>query len=187
MAQSEQKRCFNAGKIGFCHSKSEVQTKETKKGRDLHLGLLYILILGTYSKFARKNNFLAWCLLSAALLDCWPQVCHVKITFTILPTNCFVCTTKKWMKCVTVVNWIPLRIHVHSRNTKAHLKTSLIKSVKSSLSVASYSWLIKFVKVGLGIFDFCAISRRLISKTPISSPNFSCGHDLRNALWAAGQ
>jgi len=59
-------------------------------------------------------------LLSAALLERWPQVCRVKITFKELRTNRFVCTTKKLMKCV--VNWIPLRIRVHSRNTQPQLK-----------------------------------------------------------------
>jgi len=59
-------------------------------------------------------------LLSAALLERWPQVCRFKITFKKLPTNSFVCTTKKSMKCV--VSWIPLRIRVRSRNTQPHLK-----------------------------------------------------------------
>ena len=36
----------------------------------------------------------AWCLLSAALLECWPQVCLVKIMFTELPTDRFVSTRK---------------------------------------------------------------------------------------------
>jgi len=39
-------------------------------------------------------------LLSAALLERWPQVCRVKITFTKLPTNRFVSTTKISMKYV---------------------------------------------------------------------------------------
>ena len=79
---------------------------------DLDLSLLYILISATYSKFARR-------LLSAALLERWLQVCRVKITFTRLPTNRFLSTTKISMKCV--VNWIPLRIRVRSRNTQPHL------------------------------------------------------------------
>jgi len=38
--------------------------------------------------------------------------------------------------------------------------------------------------VGLGIFDFCALSRRLISKESISSSNFSCGClYAERALW----
>jgi len=53
--------------------------------------------------------------LSAALLERWPHVCRVKITCTKLPTNRFVSTTKNSMKYV--VNWIPLRIRVRSRNT----------------------------------------------------------------------
>jgi len=59
-------------------------------------------------------------LLSATLLERWPQVCRVKITFTVLPTNRFVSTTKISMKYV--VNWISLRIRVRSRNTQPHLK-----------------------------------------------------------------
>ena len=39
-------------------------------------------------------------------------------------------------------------------------------------------------KVGLGIFDFWAISCRLISKDSISSPNFNCGCSYaEHALW----
>ena len=62
-------------------------------------------------------------MLSAALLERWPQVCDVKITFTQLPTNRSVCTTNISMKCV--VNWIPLRIRVRSRNTQPYLKCIL--------------------------------------------------------------
>ena len=40
------------------------------------------------------------------------------------------------------------------------------------------------LKVGLGIFDFCMHSRRLISKDSIFSPNFSCGCSyVERALW----
>jgi len=55
------------------------------------------------------------------LLERWPQVCRVnlKITFTVLMTNRFVSTTFFFMKCV--VNWIPLRICVRSRNTQPNL------------------------------------------------------------------
>jgi len=42
----------------------------------------------------------------------------------------------------------------------------------------------KSIKVGLGIFDFCAISRPLISKDSISSPKFSCGcSSAERTLW----
>ena len=53
-----------------------------------------------------------FCLLLAACL-----LCHDHCT--VLPTNRFVSTTKISMKCV--VNWIPLRIRVRSRNTQPHL------------------------------------------------------------------
>jgi len=106
--------------LGFCHRAAVLQTQVPKLCTVLHLSLLYILILGTYSKFARENKFpIPRRLLSTALLERWPQVCRVKITCTKLPTNRFVFTTKNSMKYV--VNWIPLRIHVHSRNTQPHI------------------------------------------------------------------
>ena len=81
MASSGKKTCFDAGKIGFCHCAAVLQTQVPKLCTDLDLGLLYILILGTYSKFARKFPS-ARRLLSAALLERWPQDGRVKITCT---------------------------------------------------------------------------------------------------------
>ena len=52
--------------LGFCHCGAVLQTQVPKLGTALDLGLLYILIVGTYSKFARKNNFLS-------LGVCFPQ------------------------------------------------------------------------------------------------------------------
>ena len=51
-----------------------------------------------------------------------------------VPTNRFVSATKKSMKYV--VNWIPLRIHVLSRNTQPHL-----------------------IKVGMGIVQITSVKR----------------------------
>ena len=48
------KTCFDVGKIGFCHCAVILHTQVQKLCTALDLGLLYILILGTYSKFARK-------------------------------------------------------------------------------------------------------------------------------------
>jgi len=53
------KTCFDAGKVGFCHGTSVLQAQVPKLCTDLDLSLLYILISGRYSKFARKINFLA--------------------------------------------------------------------------------------------------------------------------------
>ena len=66
MATSQKQNVFRRGKIRFCHCAAVLQTKVPKVCTDLDLGLLYILISGTYSKFARKNNFLA-------LGVCFPQ------------------------------------------------------------------------------------------------------------------
>jgi len=76
-------------------------------------------------------------LLSAALLERWPQVCRVKITkkmFKELPTNRFVPTTKNSMKCV--VNWIPLRIRIRSRNYQPHLKNE--KQLEQELELSFF-------------------------------------------------
>jgi len=69
---------------------------------DLDRTLLYIPILKTYSKFARENKTLrlsGWCLLPADMHERWPHACRVKITFTLLRTNCFASTTTHSMKC----------------------------------------------------------------------------------------
>ena len=57
--------------------------------------------------YVRKENHdaSAWHLLPAAMLAHWPQVCRIKITFTLLPTNRSVSITTNSMKCL--VNWIP--------------------------------------------------------------------------------
>ena len=59
MPQAKPKTCFDAEKFEFCHSAAVLQTQVPKLCTDLDLSLLYILISGTYSKFAWKNNFLA--------------------------------------------------------------------------------------------------------------------------------
>jgi len=100
------------------HCGSPKERKEECKDTDL--GLLYILILGTYSKFARKNNFLA-------LGVCSPQPCSsagrrfAASRSSLQNYRRIVCfLNKNSMKCV--VNWIPLRICVRSTNTQPHLK-----------------------------------------------------------------
>ena len=54
----KKKTCFDAGKIGICHCAAVLQAQIPKLCTDVNLSLLYILISGTYSKFARKINFL---------------------------------------------------------------------------------------------------------------------------------
>jgi len=53
------KMCVDVGKIGFCNCAADLKTKVKKLCTDTDLGLHYILLLGKYSKFARKNNFRA--------------------------------------------------------------------------------------------------------------------------------
>jgi len=64
----KKKTCFDAGKIGFCHCAAVLHTQVLKLCTDLDLSLLYILISGTYIKFARKNDF-------PLLSVCFPQPC----------------------------------------------------------------------------------------------------------------
>ena len=100
----------------FCLCSADLHPHVPKLCTDLDFGLLYILIVRTYSKFARENNFLA-------LGVCSPQSCssagrRFPASRSRLKDR-FVSTTKKSMKCV--VHWIPLRICVRSRNTQPHL------------------------------------------------------------------
>ena len=53
---------------GFRHRAAVVETQVPKLCTALDLGLLYILILGTYTKFAQENNFLS-------LGVSFPQLC----------------------------------------------------------------------------------------------------------------
>jgi len=63
----KKKTCFDVGKIGFCLCAAVLRTQVPTLSTSLDLGLLYILISGTYSKFARKNIFLS-------LGVCFPQL-----------------------------------------------------------------------------------------------------------------
>jgi len=67
-------------------------------------------------RIANLQDFLALnvCFLQTCSIAAGPQVYHVKITFTLLPTNRLVSTTTNSMKYR--VNWIPLKIRVGSRN-----------------------------------------------------------------------
>jgi len=59
MATSGKKTCLDAGTIRFCHCAAVLRTQVPKVCTDLDLSFIYILISGTYSKFSRKNKFLA--------------------------------------------------------------------------------------------------------------------------------
>ena len=73
-----------------------------------------------FRRILRPNTFLN-CLLPATLLERWPQVCRVKITFELLPNSWFVSTKMNSMKCF--VNWIPLNTHVLSNQTQRCLNS----------------------------------------------------------------
>ena len=68
------KTSFDAGKIGFCHCTSVLQAQKPKLCADLDLSFLYILILGAYSKFVRKFNFLALGVYQSAFRRSRPQL-----------------------------------------------------------------------------------------------------------------
>ena len=67
---------------GSRHCASVLQTQVPKLCTDLDLGLLYILISGTYCKFARENNFLAFafCSPARAMAAGLPRQNHVQKT-----------------------------------------------------------------------------------------------------------
>jgi hypothetical protein len=130
----KKKTRFDAGKIGFCHCAAVLQTQVLKLCTDLDLSLLYILISGTYIKFARKMISLCSAFAFRSPARGWPHVCRVKITFTNLPTNRFVSTTKISRKCV--VNWIPLRISIRSRNNPTFKMGGLIEMHRFAVRVS---------------------------------------------------
>ena len=66
VATSDLKTCLAAIFVGFCRYTDEFCLKVPKLCTDLDLTLLYILILGTYGKFARQHKMLA-------LGVCFPQ------------------------------------------------------------------------------------------------------------------
>jgi len=53
---------------------------------------------------------------SADMLERWPQVCRVKITFRFLPNDWFVFTKTNSIKCF--LDWIPLNTHVRFNETQ---------------------------------------------------------------------
>jgi hypothetical protein len=65
-------------------------------------------------------------LLSAALLELWPQVCRVKITRTKLPTNRFVSTTQisDEKRCKLDDS---TKNPVRSRNAQLHLESQALE------------------------------------------------------------
>jgi len=85
---------------------------------------LHIDINNTYHIRTEKQNASARRLLPATLLERWPQVFRVKITFESLRTTSFVSTKTNSMKCF--VNWIPLNMHVRSNQTQPCLKVQVI-------------------------------------------------------------
>jgi len=59
--------------------------------------LLHFDIESTWQIRSSKSFSSTWCLLPAALLERWPHVCRIKITFTVLLTNRFDFTTTNSM------------------------------------------------------------------------------------------
>ena len=109
-----------------------------------------------------KQNASARRLLPADMLERWPQVCRVKITLTLLPTNCFVSTRTNSMKCL--VNWVPLRIRVLSRNTQLH-QTGCVAVCCSALQcVAVCCSVLQCVAVCCSVLQ-CAFVRAIPSPT----------------------
>ena len=78
---------------------------------------LYFVLGNIWQIRSQKWSASAWCLLPAHMLERWPYVCSVKMTFTLLQTNRFVSTTTNSMKYL-----VPLSIRVCSRNAQPHLK-----------------------------------------------------------------
>jgi len=77
---------FGGWRNAFCNRKSPPSSrilfanlKVSHKPGDVTF--LYILTLGTFTKLHGKMKSLLMCLLPTAMLERWPHVCQVKITF----------------------------------------------------------------------------------------------------------
>ena len=94
-----------------------------------------------------KINASARRLLAAALLERYPQLCRIKIMFTLLPINRFVSTTTNSMK--RLVNWIPLKIRVRSRNTPPHLtlhmRVTLLSRLLQHLHTHTHTYTLTYI------------------------------------------
>jgi len=85
----------NTFSIGSRPPAAALYLQVPKMYTDLDLICLCILILESYGKFVWKTN--CWCSASA-MLERWPHVCRVKITFGLLSKNRFVSTIPNSMK-----------------------------------------------------------------------------------------
>jgi len=117
---SDEKTCFGrkiCRNLPMCRCILFASTEVVRRPRSdcpLHFHIRSIWQIRT-----QKSNASARCLLPTDMLERWPQVCCVKITFTVLPTNHFVSTTTNLMKCL--INWNLLRIRVRLGNTQPHV------------------------------------------------------------------
>ena len=102
-----------------------------------------------------KQKASAWRALPADLLELWPHVRLVQITFGLLPINWFLSTRTDSMKCV--VTWNLLRIRVRSRNVQPHLKRTHVQPhlkrthVQPHLKQTRTTNVQPHLEVGLGI------------------------------------
>ena len=96
---------FSCGQTRLFLEVAIAQRFSIRRWKDIDQSVLYISRLGKHTK-SEKSFPIARCLLPADMLERWLHVCcvRVKITFTIIPTNCFVSTTMNSIKCP--VNWI---------------------------------------------------------------------------------
>jgi len=135
---------------------------------DLDLSLLYILILGTYSKFARKNNFLA-------LGVCFPQPCSSTGRMFAASRSRFSTTDESFrfhnknfdeMHCK--LDFTENRIR--SRNTQPHLNVPPLKTILPP-SICAGGWLPRYSVVCLD--NYCVFTFTIVSITQLLYP-YSC-------------
>jgi len=113
---SDLKKCLAAEFVGIRQYAAAFSLQVPNSCTDLDPTLLYISILWTQTNFVEGSNASARRLLPATLLERWPQVCRVQITFELLWTTSFVSTKTNLMKCF--VNWIPQNSHVRLNQTQ---------------------------------------------------------------------
>ena len=169
---------------------------------------LHFDITNIWQICTQKQNASAWRLHPADMFECCPKVCHIKITFTSLLTNCFVSTTPNSIK--SLVNWILLRICVRSKNTQPHLDNlsylsflfifnlfvSSFRLPRFVLNIQVFSCILHLLSLLIYIFHIlvywdltlifilnCYLYQYLLNDWLIYSSHFSMSSDLSEPWW----
>jgi len=117
------------------------------------------------------------------MLDRWPHISCVHITFGLLLTSCFVSTSTNSMKCL--VNWIPPGPRVRLRKTQPYLPVTVTVGLGISRTTAACRWnpvythFIEFVLVETKHFVGSNVNVTLTRQTCSQRSSWAAGSERR--------